>query len=328
LKLASLRNGRDGSLLVVRRNLSSAAAVPSIAPTLQSALDDWDRCRPLLERAAAALERDHLPGARPLHLDELAAPLPRAYQWADASAYVRHVELVRKARGAEMPESFWTDPLLYQGGSDRFLGPREPIAARSEDDGIDLEGEVGVILLDVPCGTPVRRAADYIALFVLVNDVSLRQLIPAEIAKGFGFFQSKPASALSPVAVTPDELGTAWDGERVHLRLHVQVRGARLGTPDAGRDMTFGFPELIAHAARTRSLGSGSVLGSGTVSNADPEAGQACLAELRMLEQLRDGAPKTPFLRFGDRIRIEMFDASGASIFGAIEQQVVQAPDP
>jgi fumarylacetoacetate (FAA) hydrolase len=327
MKLASLRQGRDGRLLVVSRDLAWAVAADA-APTLQAALDDWERCAPRLEGVYKRLcQGDH---ASAIELDphELAAPLPRAYQWADGSAYVRHVELTRRARGAELPASFWTDPLMYQGGSDALLGPCEPIEALSEAHGIDLEAEVAVITKDVPMATPAAHAGERIALFVLVNDVSLRELIPAELAKGFGFFQGKPSSALSPVAVTPDELGPGWDGRRVHGAVHVHVRGEKLGAPDAGVDMVFDFPTLIAHAAATRRLGAGTLIGGGTISNATPGAGSACLVERRMLETLEHGAPRTPFLRFGDRIRIEMLDASGASIFGAIDQAVVRHGSP
>jgi fumarylacetoacetate (FAA) hydrolase len=252
--------------------------------------------------------------------------LPRAYQFADGSAYVTHVELVRKARGAEMPESFWTDPLMYQGLSDHFLGPREPILTADEAWGIDFEAEVAVIVDDVPMGISAARAGGHIKLVTLLNDVSLRGLIPAELGKGFGFFHSKPTSALAPVAVTPDELGDAWDGGKVHLPLVSHLNGRLIGRPNAGVDMTFDFPRLIAHAAKTRRLGAGTIVGSGTVSNTDRSAGSSCLAEVRMLETLEKGAPETPFLRFGDRVRIEMLDAKGASIFGAIEQEVVRAP--
>jgi fumarylacetoacetate (FAA) hydrolase len=252
------------------------------------------------------------------------APLPRAYQWADGSAYVTHVELVRKARGAEMPPSFWTDPLMYQGGSDGFIGPCEPILARDEAYGIDFEAEVAVITDDVPMAVEAQAAGKHIKLLMLVNDVSLRNLIPAELAKNFGFFQSKPASAFSPVAVTPDELGDAWKDGKVHLPLTVELNGARFGAPNAGDDMTFSFPQLIAHAAKTRSLGAGSIVGSGTVSNKDHARGSCCIAERRTLEQLEGGAPKTPFMKFGDRVKIEMRDAGGKSIFGAIDQEVAR----
>jgi len=253
-----------------------------------------------------------------------ASPLPRAYQWADGSAYLSHVERVRRARGAEMPASLRSDPLIYQGGSDGFLGPADPILAASEEWGVDLEAEVAVVTDDVPMGIEARRAADHIVLVMLVNDVSLRNLIPAELAKGFGFFHGKPASAFSPAAVTPDELGSAWDGARVHLPLLSFVNGRALGWPNAGIDMAFGFPELIAHAAKTRSLGAGTIIGSGTVSNEDRSVGVSCLAERRMIETIETGEPRTPFLRFGDRVRIEMIDAAGRSIFGAIEQVVTR----
>ena len=320
MKLASLKSGRDGTLVVVSRDLALAATVPTIAPSLQAALDDWDRAAPKL---AAAYEQLNGGGDgfafRP---ERCASPLPRAYQWADGSAYVTHVELVRKARGAEMPASFWTDPLIYQGGSDGFLGPQDDIAAADESFGVDLEGEVAVITGDVPYGCGAEEAGRHIRLVMLCNDVSLRNLIPAELAKSFGFFQSKPASAFSPVAVTPDELGPAWQGGKLHLPLLVEVNGARFGAPDAGTDMVFSFPQLIAHAARTRALAAGTDIGSGTVSNQDRSVGSACIAERRMLEQIEGGAPQTPFLKFGDRVRIEMKDAEGRSIFGAIDQHV------
>ncbi len=251
-----------------------------------------------------------------------ASPLPRAYQWADGSAYVNHVELVRKARGAEMPESFWTDPLMYQGASDSFLGPRDPIVMADEAWGIDFEAEVAVVTGDVPMGVSADDSGQYIRLIMLVNDVSLRNLIPGELAKGFGFFQAKPSSAFSPVAVTPDELGEAWDGGKLHLPLVSTLNGEVFGRPDAGVDMTFDFPTLIAHAAKTRPLAAGTIVGSGTVSNKDRSAGSSCIAERRMIETIEKGAPETPFLRFGDRVRIEMFDQEGASLFGAIEQEV------
>jgi fumarylacetoacetate (FAA) hydrolase len=329
MKLATLKEGgRDGTLVVVNRDLSRAVRVHEFARTMQQALDEWTACEPMLQAVYARLNDGVLDEAFAFDPRQCAAPLPRAYQWADGSAYVNHVELVRKARGAEMPASFWTDPLMYQGGSDSLIGPCDDILAASEDWGIDLEGEVAVVTDDVPMGVTPDQAATHIALLMLVNDVSLRNLIPGELAKGFGFFQSKPATAFSPVAVTPDELGDAWDGRKVHLPLVVHINGQPFGSPDAGTDMTFDFPQLIAHAAKTRFLGAGSIVGSGTVSNVDRSRGSACLAERRMLEQIAEGAPKTPFLRFGDRVRIEMPDREGRSIFGAIDQQVVRYEPP
>ena len=328
MKLASLKvGGRDGTLVVVSRDLARAVAVPHAAPTLQAAMDAWESAEPALRATAKALEDGAVPGEFAFDPSACAAPLPRAYQWADGSAYVNHVELVRKARGAEMPTSFWTDPLMYQGGSDAFIGPCDDILAASEDWGIDFEGEVAVVTGDVPMGVAPERAGRHIRLLMLVNDVSLRNLIPGELAKGFGFFQGKPATAFSPVAVTPDELGEAWDGARVHLPLRVHLNGERFGEPDAGTDMTFDFPRLVAHAARTRFLGAGTIVGSGTVSNTDRSRGSACLAERRMLEQIAEGRPITPFMRFGDRVRIEMLDGAGRSVFGAIDQ-VVAAYSP
>ena len=322
MKLASLKGGRDGQLVVVSRDLTRAAAAPGVAPTLQAALDDWDRVQPHLETIYRALNDGKADGAFAFEESACTSPLPRAYQWADGSAYLAHVELVRKARGAEMPKSFWTDPLMYQGGSDDFLGPRDPITAKDEAWGIDFEGEVAVITGDVMAGCSVGEAEKSICLVMLVNDVSLRNLIPNELAKGFGFFQSKPASAFSPVAVTIDELGSHWRDGKLHLPLLVHLNGKQFGAPNAGADMAFNFPQLIAHAARTRSLAAGSIIGSGTVSNRDPAAGSACLAERRMLEQIENGAPMTPFLKSGDRVRIEMKDDGGRNIFGAIEQDV------
>jgi len=323
MKLATLRErGRDGTLVVVSRDLSRAARVADVAPTLQRALDDWAAAVPGLREAHERLERGTLSGAFAFDVAQVAAPLPRAYQWLDGSAYLSHVERVRKARGAEMPESFRTDPLMYQGGSDGFLGPRDPILAASEEWGIDLEAEVAVVTDDVPMGCDAAEAPNHIVLLLLVNDVSLRNLIPAELAKGFGFLHGKPASALSPVAITPDELGTAWDGARVHLPLRSFVNAAAIGWPSCAADMSFDFPALIAHAAKTRALGAGTIIGSGTVSNYDRSVGVSCLAEQRMIETIETGAARTPFLRFGDRVRIEMLDAAGGSIFGAIEQCV------
>jgi fumarylacetoacetate (FAA) hydrolase len=332
MKLATLKDStRDGRLVVVSRDLTRCSEVGHIARTLQAALDDWAYVGPRLAGVAEGLENGSQPSIR-FHEHEAASPLPRAYQWADGSAYVNHVELVRKARNAEMPASFWTDPLMYQGGSDAFLGPRDPIVLADEAWGIDMEGEVAVIVDDVPMGVSVEQARSAIQLVMLVNDVSLRSLIPAELAKGFGFFQSKPASAFSPAAVTPDELGAAWDGGRLHLPLLVSLNGKPFGRANAGIDMTFDFGELIAHAAKTRNLAAGSIIGSGTVSNkldggpgkpvAEGGAGYACIAELRTIEAIESGAPKTPFMAFGDTVRIEMKDAAGHSIFGAIEQTV------
>ncbi len=326
MKLASRKaGGRDGQLVVVDHALTRFIPVPTIAPTLQSALDSWRDVEPLLRDVAAALEEGKVDDARPFDARDCAAPLPRAYQWADASAYVNHVELVRRARGAQMPQSFWEDPLIYQGGSDELLGAQEPARFVSEEDGIDLEAEVGVITDDVPMATAADRMGDHIKLVVLINDWTLRHLVPAELAKGFGFYQSKPATGFSPVAVTPDELGTAWRDGKVHLPLLSHINGQLLGRPNAGVDMTFNFPRLLAHAARTRRLGAGTILGSGTISNIDRSAGSSCLAERRTLEQIEHGAPKTPFLRYGDTVRIEMLDEQGHSIFGAIEQTVSRA---
>ncbi len=298
--------------------------MPDIAATLQAALDDWKRCAPLLLEVSAQLDRQAAPGVFAFDSGQCAAPLPRTFQWADGSAYVNHVELVRKARGAEMPPSFWEDPLMYQGGGDDLLGPTDDVPVPSEEMGIDLEAEVAVITDDVPMGVSAAAAAGHIQLVMLVNDWSLRNLIPVELAKGFGFFQSKPATAFSPVAVSVDELGKAWDGGKVHLPLISHINGEPFGRPNAGVDMTFDFPRLIAHAARTRRLGAGAIIGSGTVSNYDRSNGSSCLAEKRMLEQVAGGKPKTPFLKFGDRVRIEMMDAQERSIFGAIDQQVVK----
>jgi fumarylacetoacetate (FAA) hydrolase len=325
VKLASLKTGnRDGTLVIVDRALARAAAVPEIAPTLQAALDDWATLAPRLETVAGQLESGKAANDFAFDPTALAAPLPRAYQWADASAYVNHVELLRQSRGAEMPPSFWTDPLMYQGGSDGFLGPCDPIAMADTDWGIDFEGEIAVITDDVPMGVDAAGAAGHVKLLMLVNDVSLRNVIPGELAKGFGFFHGKPASAFSPVAVTPDELGDAWDGAKVNLPLVCELNGARFGAPEAGEDMTFDFPTLIAHAAKTRHLAAGGIVGSGTVSNRDRSRGSCCISERRMLETIESGNPSTPFLAFGDRVRIEMFDRAGHSIFGAIDQQVVK----
>lgn len=332
MKLATLRDGsRDGRLVVVNKALTRCTEATHLAPTLQAALDTWDEVAPKLAILAESLEHDAVPSLR-FHEHDALSPLPRAYQWADGSAYVNHVELVRKARNAEMPASFWTDPLMYQGGSDAFLAPREPILMADEAFGIDMEGEVAVITGDVPMGATPDEARAAIRLVMLVNDVSLRGLIPAELGKGFGFFQSKPSSAFSPVAVTPDELGEAWDGGKVHLPLRVDLNGQPFGRANAGIDMTFDFPTLIAHAAKTRPLSAGAIIGSGTVSNkmdggpgkpvAEGGVGYSCIAEIRMIETIESGAATTPFMRFGDTVRIEMLDADGHSVFGAIEQTV------
>ncbi|MEQ1953337.1 fumarylacetoacetate hydrolase family protein [Mesorhizobium sp. CN2-181] len=332
MKLASLKDGsRDGQLVVVSRDLTRYTDASFLVPTLQAALDDWLRLAPHLSAMAESIEAGAVPTSR-FHEHDAHSPLPRAYQWADGSAYVNHVELVRKARGANMPESFWSDPLMYQGGSDSFLGPRDAIAMADEGWGIDFEGEIAVVVDDVPMGASLEQASAAIRLVMLVNDVSLRGLIPAELEKGFGFFQSKPSSAFSPVAVTPDELGDAWDGGRLHLPLLVELNGKPFGRANAGVDMTFDFPRLIAHAAKTRPLAAGAIIGSGTVSNkldggpgrpvSEGGAGYSCIAEQRMVETIETGAARTPFLRFGDTVRIEMKDKTGHSIFGAIEQTV------
>lgn len=332
MKLASLKGGRDGRLVVVSQDLAWCADASAIAPTLQAALDDWETAEPLLRGLAESLEHGSIPRER-FHEHEAASPLPRAYQWADGSAYVNHVALVRKARAADMPDSFWTDPLMYQGGSDGFLGPRDPIPLADEAWGCDMEGEIAVVTGDVPLGASREQALAAIRLVMLCNDVSLRNLIPGEIGKGFGFFQSKPASAFSPVAVTPEALGEAWKDGKLHGALEVELNGAPLGAADAGVDMTFDFGTLIAHAARTRALGAGTIIGSGTVSNRGPDGGPgktiaeggvgySCLAELRTIETLAQGEPKTPFLKAGDEVRIEMRDVRRHSIFGAIEQRV------
>ena len=324
MKLASLAGGRDGRLAVVSGDLTRAAFATGIAATLQEALDDWAAVAPALAKRARDLE-----GGRAdvftFDVKQCLAPLPRAHHWVDGSAYVNHVELVRKARGATMPESFWIDPLVYQGGSDDLLPPTADVPFADADWGIDLEGEVAVVTDDVPMGTVPAKARGHIKLLMLVNDWSLRNLIPEELAKGFGFYQSKPATAFSPVAVTPDELGPAWKDARVHLPLTVHLNGELFGRPNAGDDMTFDFGQLIAHATKTRRLGAGAIVGSGTVSNYDRSLGSTCLAERRMLETLARGKPVTPFLSFGDRVRIEMFDPAGRSIFGAIDQRIVKA---
>jgi len=336
MKLATLKDGsRDGQLVVVDRDLKTCAAVPAIAANLQAALDNWDELSPRLESAYGELNAGNVPDPMAFDQTLCASPLPRAYQWADGSAYVNHVELVRKARNAEMPATFWTDPLMYQGGSDTFLGPRDNIVMATDDGwGIDYEAEIAVITGDVPMGITADKAGQHIRLLMLVNDVSLRGLIPGELAKGFGFFQAKPSSAFSPVAVTPDELGDTWRGGKVHLPLKSYLNDEKFGEPDAGVDMTFNFPTLVAHAAKTRPLGAGAIIGSGTVSNKLNDApgkpigeggvGYSCIAEIRMIETINDGAPKTPFMKFGDKVRIEMADEHGKDIFGSIEQTVKQ----
>ena len=324
MKVASLRaGGRDGTLIVVSNDLSNAVAVPNIAPTLQSALDDWANCAPPLQAVYQELQAGTQTGTFPLVTTDLAAPLPRAYHWADGSAYVTHVELVRKARGADVPASFWTEPLMYMGASDAFIGPNDDVPVENEDWGIDLEAEVAVITDDVPAGISIEQAGKHIELITLVNDVSLPNLVPDELVKQFGFYQSKPWTSFAPVAVTPDELGDAWDGQKVHLALHAGINGTEIDNPNAGVDMTFGFPQLIHHAARTRALMAGTVIGSGTVSNTGSVNGSCCLAEVRCLEMIAEGKPATPFLMFGDAVQIEMFDKNDRSIFGRIDQKIV-----
>ncbi|PMG69360.1 2-keto-4-pentenoate hydratase [Vibrio lentus] len=341
MKLATKKNGtRDGLLMVVSKDLKQCVAATEIfhamhlAPTMQVALDNWDSIVSQLEELYTSLNNGHVTGSEVFAPQHCESPLPRAYQWADGSAYVNHVELVRKARGAEMPESFWVDPLMYQGGSDAFIGPRDNIEFASDEWGIDFEGEVAIVTGDVPMGASAKQAHESIRLLMLVNDVSLRGLIPAELAKGFGFFQSKPSSAFSPVAVTPDELGEQWKGSKVHLPLISTYNEQAFGCPNAGVDMTFNFAELVVHAAKTRPLSAGAIIGSGTVSNkqgtdhgtsiAEGGVGYSCIAEVRMIETIRDGKPSTKFMSFGDSIKLEMFDAAGDSIFGAIDQKVSQ----
>ncbi len=332
MKLASIKEGRDGRLVVVSDDLTMQASAGAIAPTLQSALENWERLAPALQKLSEDLASDKIKGEA-FEPAQCAAPLPRSFQWVDGSAYVNHVELVRKARGAQMPDSFWTDPLVYQGGSDSFLGPQDPIPLGSEDWGCDCEAEIAVIVDDVPMGVDAIRAREHIKLILLVNDVSLRNLIPAELAKGFGFFQSKPSSAFSPVAVTPDALGSAWDGAKLHFPLLTKINDEMLGAPNAGVDMTFDFGQLIAHAAKTRKLCAGTIVGSGTVSNRGPDGtpgraiadggvGYSCIAEVRTIETIHTGQAETSFLKYGDRVRIEMLNNDGDSIFGRIDQVV------
>lgn len=329
MKLASLKQGgRDGTLIVVSKDLTQAVRTAAIAPTLQNALDNWSQAAPKLEALSQALNSGKATGAFALQINDLASPLPRAFQWVDGSAYLNHVELVRKARKAEMPPDFYDDPLMYQGCSDSFYAPTDPIRIADESWGIDFESEVAVITDDTPMGISPEKAAAHIKLILLVNDVSLRNLIPAELAKGFGFLQSKPASAFSPIAVTPDELGKSWADGKVHLPLRSFINGTLFGQPNAGEDMNFNFPRLVSHAARTRSLCAGSIVGSGTVSNRDLAKGSSCIQEKRMLEIINSGKPSTDFLKFGDRVKVEMLDESERNIFGSIDQVIerYQAP--
>ena len=329
MKLGSLKEGgRDGTLVVVSRDLSKAVHATDIAPTLQRALEDWEAIAPRLNALSEELNAGQAAGAFALDMHLLAAPLPRAYEFVDGSAYLPHVERVRRARGAQVPESFYVDPLMYQAVSAGFLGPRDPVKVVSADYGIDLEAEVVVITDDVPMAVTPEQAAEHIQLIGLVNDVSLRNLIPPELAKGFGFLQSKPRSALSPVFVTPDELGEAWQGNKVHLAMLTHINGQWFGAPEAGVDMQFDFAQLVAHAAKTRPLSAGTIVGSGTVANEDTSLGASCFAEQRTVETLRDGKPSTPFMSFGDSVRIEVLDHAGTSIFGAIEQRIERQPAP
>lgn len=328
MKLASLKSGRDGKLVVVSRDLTRAVSAESVAPTLQAAMDNWAESEPKLIALFDALQAGTVEGEFTFDHSQAAAPLPRCYHWADGSAYVTHVELVRKARGAELPESFWTEPLMYMGASDAFIGAQDDVLMESEEWGIDFESEVAVFTDDVPAGTGAQRALSHIKLIALVNDVSLRNLIPAELGKQFGFYQSKPQTAFTPVAVTPDELGEAWDGGKLHLPLTSTLNGKKVGSPNAGVDMTFDFGQLIAHAAKSRALMAGTVVGSGTVANQGSVDGSSCLAEIRCLETIADGQPSTAFMSFGDSIRIEMDDAQGTTIFGAIDQVIKQYTPP
>jgi fumarylacetoacetate (FAA) hydrolase len=329
MKLGSLKEGgRDGTLIVVSRDLGKAVRATGIAATLQAALEDWSNLAPRLNALSESLNAGDADGVFELDFGALAAPLPRAYEFVDGSAYLPHVERVRRARGAEVPESFYTDPLMYQATSAGFLGPRDAVRVVSEDYGIDLEAEIVVVTDDVPMAVTPERAAAHIQLIGLVNDVSLRNLIPAELAKGFGFLQSKPRSALSPVFVTPDELGDAWRDNKVHLPLLTHINGEWFGAPEAGVDMQFDFSQLVAHAARTRPLSAGAIVGSGTIANEDTSKGASCFAEKRTVETLRDGKPSTPFMKFGDVVRIEMINGDGSLIFGAIEQRIEQQPLP
>jgi len=323
MKLATLNdNTKDGKLVVVSRDLTKACKVPHIADTFQFAIDNWDNLKPKLEKVYENLNNGKVNETLDFISETPMSPLPRAYQWADASAYVNHVELVRKARGVELPPNFWTDPLMYQGGSDKFLGPFDNIPLADQAWGLDFEAEIAVITKNVKMLSNKQQAKDAICLFMLVNDVSLRNLIPAELGKGFGFFHSKPSSAFSPVAITADELGENWDGEKIHLPLVTHFNGKLFGKPDAGVDMTFDFPTLIAHAAKSRDLNSGTIIGSGTVSNKDRSKGSSCIAEKRMLEIIENGEATTPFMQEGDEVQIEMFDNQNRSLFGKIKQKV------
>lgn len=325
MKLATLKNGaRDGELVIVSKDLTKAVKVPQIAATMQAALDNWGASESKLKAVYTSLNAGKAEGAFAFDTAQCAAPLPRAYQWVDGSAYVNHVELVRKARGVEMPPSFWTDPLMYQGASDAFIGAHDDIELADEQWGIDFEAEVAVVTGDVPMGITPGDARNHIRLIMLVNDVSLRYMAKEELQKGFGFVNCKPTCAFSPVAVTPDELGNAWDGGKVSLPLVTHRNGELFGKPDAGTDMVFDFPTLVAHAAKTRNMVAGSIVGSGTVSNKDRSVGSSCIVEQQTLEKLDTGEVKTPFMKFGERVRIEMFDANGQSIFGAIDQKLVQ----
>ena len=325
MKLASLKEGgRDGTPIIVSRDLKSAVKIDGIVPSVQAALENWKGVYPELDQAYGMLNAGKARDAFAFDPKKVASPLPRAYQWLDASAYVNHVELVRKSRGVEMPESFWTDPLMYQGGSDMLLAPHDDIPLADEKYGIDFEAEVAVVTDDVPMGVTPEDAANHIRLVMLVNDVSLRYLAMPELTKGFGFLQSKPASAFSPVAVTPDDLGDAWKDGKVHLPLVTHYNGKPFGRPNAGVDMVFNFPFLIAHAAKTRHLSAGTILGSGTVSNKDRSVGSSCIVEVRTIEKIEKGESTTPFMKFGDTVKIEMLDKNGASIFGSIEQKVVK----
>lgn len=322
MKLASLKSGLDGELCVVNKNLTMAAKVSNIAQTMQNAIENWSEVLPLLEEVYSKLNSNLLKETFPFNPKDFASPFPRNYQWLDGSSYVNHVELVRKSRGVEMPENFWHDPLMYQGGSDKFCGPCDPIVVETEEYGIDFEAEIAIVTDNVPMAVNVNQAKSHIKLIMLVNDVSLRNLALAEVAKGFGFLQAKPASSFSPVAVTPDELGENWDGFRVNLPLYSYLNNQLFGQPNASDDMVFSFPQLIAHAAKTRELTAGTIIGSGTVSNKDRSKGSSCIVEKRMLEVINNGKPTTSFMHFGDVVRIEMIDKDNNNIFGSIEQKV------